>query len=141
MTLATVNAHCEDTKMSDLIAIQKIAQWEKLKTLVLDSVSSPITKRVYNMALDEFLGGPAGAAARLHQGHRQRLAGIPWRPPASGRRPSSSGCRPFASSRRRRRTRGYSRLGWPPASHGSRVPKRKVSASGTGRRSGRRRLC
>jgi len=27
-----------------------------LKTLVLDSVSSPITKRVYNMALDEFLG-------------------------------------------------------------------------------------
>jgi site-specific recombinase XerD len=29
---------------------------EKLKTLVLDSVSSPITKRVYNMALDEFLG-------------------------------------------------------------------------------------
>src|SRR5207248_7017569 len=27
----------------------------KLKALVLDSVSSPITKRVYNMALDEFL--------------------------------------------------------------------------------------
>src|SRR5450631_2385773 len=42
--------------MSDLIALQKIAGWEKLKTLVLDSVSSPITKRVYNMALDEFLG-------------------------------------------------------------------------------------
>lgn len=40
--------------MTDLIAIQKIAGWEKLKTLVLDSVSSPITKRVYNMALDEF---------------------------------------------------------------------------------------
>ena len=28
--------------MTDLIAIQKIAGWEKLKTLVLDSVSSPI---------------------------------------------------------------------------------------------------
>src|SRR5437016_2913868 len=41
--------------MTDLTAIQKIAGWEKLKTLVLDSVSSPITKRVYNMALDEFL--------------------------------------------------------------------------------------
>lgn len=26
-----------------------------MKTLVLDSVSSPITKRVYNMALNEFL--------------------------------------------------------------------------------------
>jgi site-specific recombinase XerD len=41
--------------MTDLIAVQKIAGWEKLKALVLDSVSSPITKRVYNMALDEFL--------------------------------------------------------------------------------------
>ena len=41
--------------MTDLIAVQKIAGWEKLKALVLDSVSSPITKRVYNMALNEFL--------------------------------------------------------------------------------------
>ena len=30
-------------------------EWEKLKELVVDSVSSPITKRVYNMALDEFM--------------------------------------------------------------------------------------
>src|ERR1700704_5601351 len=42
--------------MNDLISLEKIAQWQKLKTLVLDSVSSPITKRVYNMALDEFMG-------------------------------------------------------------------------------------
>ena len=41
--------------MNELIAIEKIAQWEKLKQLVLDSISSPITKRVYNMALDEFM--------------------------------------------------------------------------------------
>ena len=41
--------------MNELVAIEKIAQWEKLKTLVLDSVSSPITKRVYNMALNEFM--------------------------------------------------------------------------------------
>jgi predicted DCC family thiol-disulfide oxidoreductase YuxK len=41
--------------MNDLIAVQKIAGWEKLKAMVLDSVSSPITKRVYNMALNEFL--------------------------------------------------------------------------------------
>jgi integrase/recombinase XerD len=40
--------------MNELIALPKIEQWQKLKTLVLDSVSSPITKRVYNMALDEF---------------------------------------------------------------------------------------
>ena len=41
--------------MNDLMVIEKIAQWEKLKALVLDSVSSPITRRVYNMALNEFL--------------------------------------------------------------------------------------
>jgi len=41
--------------MNDLIAVEKIAGWYKLKAMVLDSVSSPITKRVYNMALDEFL--------------------------------------------------------------------------------------
>ena len=45
-----------EDEMTDLIAVQKIAGWDKLKMLVLDSVSSPITKRVYNMALDEFLG-------------------------------------------------------------------------------------
>jgi integrase len=42
--------------MTDLIALQKITGWEKLKMLVLDSVSSPITKRVYKIALDEFMG-------------------------------------------------------------------------------------
>jgi hypothetical protein len=41
--------------MNDLISLEKIAQWQKLKTLVLDRVSSPITKRVYNMALEEFM--------------------------------------------------------------------------------------
>src|SRR5215467_5637504 len=41
--------------MTDLMVVEKFAHWEKLKLLVLDSVSSPITKRVYNMALNEFL--------------------------------------------------------------------------------------
>ena len=36
----------KEDEMTDLIALQKIAGWEKLKMLVLDSVSSPITKRV-----------------------------------------------------------------------------------------------
>ena len=35
-----------------------------MKTLVLDRVSSPITKRVYNMALDEFMAGFEQAAQR-----------------------------------------------------------------------------
>ena len=46
-------ANNED-KMHDLMVMEKLAHWEKLKALVLDSVSSPITKRVY-MALNEFL--------------------------------------------------------------------------------------
>jgi site-specific recombinase XerD len=40
--------------MTDLTAIPRTNPWQKLKTLVLDSVSSPITKRVYNLGLDEF---------------------------------------------------------------------------------------
>jgi len=40
--------------MTDLIVLPQTDQWQKLKALVLDSVSSPITKRVYNHALDEF---------------------------------------------------------------------------------------
>ena len=56
--------------MNDLIVVEKIAQWQRLKALVLDSVSSPITKRVYNMAGRIYDLVPAGTAARLHQGHR-----------------------------------------------------------------------
>jgi site-specific recombinase XerD len=41
--------------MTDLIVVQKDETWTRLKAIVLDSVSSPITRRVYNMALDEFL--------------------------------------------------------------------------------------
>jgi site-specific recombinase XerD len=41
--------------MNDLIVVEKLAEWHRLKALVLDSVSSPITRRVYNMALDEFI--------------------------------------------------------------------------------------
>jgi hypothetical protein len=40
--------------MTELIVVPQATQWQKLKTLVLDSVSSPITKRVYNLGLDEF---------------------------------------------------------------------------------------
>src|SRR5437016_10235754 len=41
--------------MTELIVAEKIAEWQRFKVLVLDSVSSPITRRVYNMALDEFI--------------------------------------------------------------------------------------
>ena len=40
--------------MNDLICADRAAEWRRLKSLVLDSVSSPITRRVYNLGLDEF---------------------------------------------------------------------------------------
>ena len=42
--------------MNELTVVDKTNEWRRMKSLVLDSVSSPITKRVYNMALDEFFG-------------------------------------------------------------------------------------
>ncbi len=41
--------------MTELIVVEKLEEWQRLKALVLDSVSSPITRRVYNMALNEFI--------------------------------------------------------------------------------------
>ena len=40
--------------MNELVLVNRATNWQKLKALVLDSVSSPITKRVYNLGLDEF---------------------------------------------------------------------------------------
>src|ERR1700694_5686869 len=40
--------------MNELVLVNRAADWRRLKMLVLDSVSSPITRRVYNLGLDEF---------------------------------------------------------------------------------------
>src|SRR5579863_8344164 len=40
--------------MNEIAVVERAGNWRKLKALVLDSVSSPITKRVYNLGLDEF---------------------------------------------------------------------------------------
>ena len=40
--------------MNALVPAGRATDWRKLKALVLDSVSSPITRRVYNLALDQF---------------------------------------------------------------------------------------
>jgi site-specific recombinase XerD len=42
-------------EMTELVVADKDAEWRRLKALVLDSVSSPITRRVYNLGLDEFI--------------------------------------------------------------------------------------
>jgi len=41
--------------MSDVVLAKHASGWQRLKAIVLNSVSSPITRRVYNIALDEFL--------------------------------------------------------------------------------------
>jgi hypothetical protein len=41
--------------MNELVVAERAMQWHKLTALVLDSVSSPITRRVYNLALHEFI--------------------------------------------------------------------------------------
>ena len=41
--------------MNDLVVADRASEWRNLKALVLDSVSSPITRRVYNLGLDEFI--------------------------------------------------------------------------------------
>src|SRR5882757_251980 len=41
--------------MYELALADKGSEWRRLKALVLDSVSSPITRRVYNLGLDEFI--------------------------------------------------------------------------------------
>jgi len=40
--------------MNEIAVASRATDWRRLKALVLDSVSSPITKRVYNLGLDEF---------------------------------------------------------------------------------------
>jgi hypothetical protein len=41
--------------MTELVVADKASEWRRLKSLVLDFVSSPITRRVYNLGLDEFI--------------------------------------------------------------------------------------
>src|SRR5579862_8603250 len=41
--------------MNELAVADRASEWRRLKALVLDSVSSPITRRVYNLGLDEFI--------------------------------------------------------------------------------------
>ena len=41
--------------MNELTVVNQTGNWRRLKALVLDSVSSPITRRVYKLGLDEFI--------------------------------------------------------------------------------------
>jgi hypothetical protein len=69
--------------MTDLIVVPQQNQWHKLKALVLDSVSSPITRRVYNLGLDEFFAWYGEEPrAGFTKATRRRLARCPGGPRA-----------------------------------------------------------
>ena len=67
--------------MNELMLANRAADWHRLKALVLDSVSSPITKRVYNLGLDEFF-------AWYGQEPRHRFTRQPWPPGALPLKPA-----------------------------------------------------
>jgi len=102
--------------MNELTIARRTAEWQRLKPLVLDSVSSPITKRVYNMALDEFFAWyDARAAGRLHRGHRLGFGASRSKSANLGRPASSSECPPSGNWRSRPWTTDCWRRNWPPA--------------------------
>ena len=99
--------------MNDLAVVEKPAEWDRLKQMVLDSVSSPITRRVYNMALEEFLAWFRQAPRPGFTKATVSAWRVSLKSGASGRRPSLLECRLSESWRPRRRTTGCSRRNWP----------------------------
>jgi hypothetical protein len=84
--------------MNELAVVDKCADWHRLKALVLDSVSSPITKRVYNLGLDEFFAGMAGSRGRVSPRRPLPPGALPWKPAALAPSPSTCGSRRCGSS-------------------------------------------
>src|ERR1039457_7106890 len=67
--------------MNELTVVDKTSDWRRMKSLVLDSVLSPITKTAYNSALDECLDWyqreprpPAREECQEHWGPGWKLA-------------------------------------------------------------------
>jgi hypothetical protein len=79
--------------MNDLTAVDKGADWRRLKSLVLDSVCSPITNRVYNLGLDEFFAW-YGQEPRPGFTKATAAAGaLPWKRAGRAQFPSTCGSR------------------------------------------------
>jgi hypothetical protein len=123
--------------MNALVVADRTSEWRRLKALVLDSVSSPITRRVYNLGLDEFIAWfakeprPAGITKATVTAWRVALE-------ARGLGPISINVR-ITAVRKLAVEAADSPRNWRRASCGSRASDRTASASGTGFRSARRR--
>src|ERR1700691_5676121 len=62
--------------MNELVVADQATEWLRLKALVLDSASSPITRRVYNPGAGRVhrMLHTRGLARRIHQSDRHGLA-------------------------------------------------------------------
>src|SRR5436853_5946826 len=92
--------------MTDVIVVPQAAQWQRLKRMVLDSVSSPITRRVYNLGLDEFF---EWYGQEVRPGFTKATVAtwrVALRPGGSAQFRSTYGSRPSASSLSKRPTTG-----------------------------------
>jgi hypothetical protein len=94
--------------MNDLIVTEKLAEWQRLKGLVLDSVSWQITRRVYKMAPDEFMVWFRLAPRLAFTKATVSAWRVSVEAAASVRPRSVPGCQPFANSRSRHPTMGSS---------------------------------
>src|ERR1035437_1665319 len=102
--------------MTDLIVVPQAAHWQRLKRLVLDSVSSRITRRVYNLGLDEFFEWYGREPRPGFTKRRCAPGALPWRRADSAPFPSTCGSRRSASWQWRPRTTGSWRRSWPAGS-------------------------
>src|SRR3954451_13037016 len=105
-----------EDNMKELVLANRATNWQRLKALVLDSVSSPITKRVYNLGLDEFFawyeqepraGFTKATVSAWRVALESRAGSVPF--------PLTCGSRRCASWRSKPRTTGCWRPSWRTA--------------------------
>src|ERR1035437_4080535 len=102
--------------MTDLIVVPQTTDWRRLKALVLDSVCSPITRRVYNLGLDEFFDGTVRNPDPDSPRRRSAPGELRWRLGVWVRFRSTSGSRRSGSWRSKPPTTDCSRPNSPAGS-------------------------
>src|SRR5437660_707379 len=116
--------------MNELVLANRAADWRRLKMLVLDSVSSPITKRVYNLGLDDFF---EWFGREPRPGFtKATVSAWRWRPAGLARFRSTCASRPCANWRSRPPTTDCWRRNWPLGSRALKASSPRACGLGTG---------
>src|SRR5262245_42568851 len=99
--------------MYNLMVVEKLSQVAAPKSARAQQRSSPITRRLYNMALDEFI---FWFQATARSGFTKKETVNAWRVALEARglarHRSAFAFQPFVSWQSRQRTTAYSRLSW-----------------------------